>query len=187
MPSFKEKLRVKGEAVVAREAEAARLSALPLDEFAAMLLPAFGPDEPKANPTWINPGNRGGTDEGLLLDWLRRTHDVFPIRPKPWNLLKARVLEAANLLERAGLIYVLWISEQGGRHWNATEAGLSALAQGNARQRIQSQTSDAAVMGAAPRQQSTAQRLHELEALRATGVITGDEYAAKRTQIINEL
>jgi hypothetical protein len=39
----------------------------------------------------------------------------------------------------------------------------------------------------APAQPSTAQRLQELEALRATGVITDAEYAHKREQIIAEL
>jgi hypothetical protein len=181
MPSFKEKLRAKGEAVAAREAEAARLNALPLDDFAAMLIRAFGPDEPKANPSWLNPGNRGGTNEGHLLDWLKRTYEVFPIRPKPWSQLQARVLEAAQQLEHAGLIYVHWISENGGRHWNPTEEGLAALANGDVKQRIQRATSPAA----AP--VPTAQRLQELETLRAAGAITDTEYRAKREQIINEL
>ena len=38
-----------------------------------------------------------------------------------------------------------------------------------------------------PPQPSTAQRLQELETLRATGAITDDEYARKREQIISEL
>jgi hypothetical protein len=36
-------------------------------------------------------------------------------------------------------------------------------------------------------EQSTAQRLQELETLRATGAISDDEYAAKRQQILAEL
>lgn len=39
----------------------------------------------------------------------------------------------------------------------------------------------------APPEPSTAQRLQELETLRATGAVTEDEYAAKRQQIIAEL
>lgn len=39
----------------------------------------------------------------------------------------------------------------------------------------------------APAEPSTAQRLQELETLRATGAISDDEYAAKRQQIISEL
>ena len=109
-----EKLKAKGEAVVAREAEAARLSALPPAELAASLMPAFGPDGPKANPSILNPGNRGGTNENQLLDWLGRTYEVFPIRPKPWRRFSTRVLEAVQLLEHAGLIYVHWIAEQNG-------------------------------------------------------------------------
>ena len=137
MPSFKERLKAKAEAVQVREVEAARLGAMPLDELAAMLMPAFGPDQKKADSSWVNPGKRGGTNEELLLDLIPRPYEVFPIRPKPWSLLRARVLEAVQVLEHAGLVYVLWISEQGGRHWNATEAGLAALANNNVRQRIQ--------------------------------------------------
>ena len=39
----------------------------------------------------------------------------------------------------------------------------------------------------APSPPSTAQRLQDLETLRATGVITADEYSRKREQILNEL
>ncbi len=35
--------------------------------------------------------------------------------------------------------------------------------------------------------QTTAQRLQELETLRATGTITDDEYTKKRQQILSEL
>ncbi|AFM15732.1 hypothetical protein Mycch_0922 [Mycolicibacterium chubuense NBB4] len=45
----------------------------------------------------------------------------------------------------------------------------------------------AAAAYAAPAEPSTAQRLQELETLRATGSITEDEYTAKRQQIIAEL
>src|SRR5215207_9898932 len=40
---------------------------------------------------------------------------------------------------------------------------------------------------AAPPEQTTAQRLQELETLRATGTITDDEYNAKRQQILSDL
>jgi Short C-terminal domain len=39
----------------------------------------------------------------------------------------------------------------------------------------------------APPEPSTAQRLQELETLRATGAISDDEYATKRRQIIADL
>ena len=38
-----------------------------------------------------------------------------------------------------------------------------------------------------PAEPSTAQRLQELETLRATGAVSDEEYAAKRPQIISEL
>jgi hypothetical protein len=40
---------------------------------------------------------------------------------------------------------------------------------------------------AAPPEPTTAQRLQELETLRATGVISDDEYNAKRQQILSDL
>jgi hypothetical protein len=40
---------------------------------------------------------------------------------------------------------------------------------------------------AAPPEPTTAQRLQELETLRATGAISGDEYNAKRQQILSDL
>jgi hypothetical protein len=43
-----------------------------------------------------------------------------------------------------------------------------------------------ATFPAAP-EQSTAQRLQELETLRATGAISDDEYTAKRQQIISSI
>jgi Short C-terminal domain len=89
---------------------------------------------------------------------------------------------ARGTIENAGLIYVLWISEQGGRHWDATEAGLTALANGDVGQRIR-ETASAQSARPAP----TAERLHELETLRANGAITDTEYTAKRARIIEEL
>jgi hypothetical protein len=38
-----------------------------------------------------------------------------------------------------------------------------------------------------PPQPSIAQRLQELETLRATGAVTEEEYSARRTQIISEI
>ncbi|MEV4360480.1 SHOCT domain-containing protein [Nonomuraea sp. NPDC049625] len=59
------------------------------------------------------------------------------------------------------------------------------------RQQIQSVVRRAAARPAAgaasPSERSAAQRLEELEALRTTGAITDDEYAAKRRQIISEI
>jgi hypothetical protein len=40
---------------------------------------------------------------------------------------------------------------------------------------------------AAPPEPTTAQRLQELETLRATGAISDDEYNAKRQQILSDL
>jgi hypothetical protein len=45
----------------------------------------------------------------------------------------------------------------------------------------------AAQFASAPAEPSTAQRLQELETLRATGAISDDEYTAKRQQILADL
>ena len=55
----------------------------------------------------------------------------------------------------------------------------AACARGRARR--------AATPYAAPPEPSTAQRLQELETLRATGAISDDEYTAKRQQILADL
>ncbi|BBX48306.1 hypothetical protein GCM10009641_06490 [Mycobacterium cookii] len=78
-----------------------------------------------------------------------------------------------------------WIGDDGSRHWNATQAGLEVLANGEVTQRIHDQTTASAPH--APRPQASAgERLQELETLRASGVITDAEYTAKRQRIIEE-
>jgi hypothetical protein len=56
-----------------------------------------------------------------------------------------------------------------------------------ARQPVPPPVPAAAPYAAPPVEPTTAQRLQELETLRATGSITDDEYAAKRQQIIADL
>jgi len=97
-----------------------------------------------------------------------------------------------QLLEHAGLVYVHSISDEGDRCWSATQLGLAALASGDYRQRIQDRTGAAPAPAvpppaATPAQVSIAQRLQELQTLRATGAISEAEYTAKREQIINDI
>jgi hypothetical protein len=66
--------------------------------------------------------------------------------------------------------------------------GLASLANGTYRQRISERTGAApAVAADPPGPQSTAERLQELQTLRAANVISEGEYSAKRAQIINDL
>ena len=189
MPTFREKFKA---AQGVRLAKAEAFMALSLEDLAVELMPAFGPGGP-ANVVF-----RRGADREQLVSWLRSTQEVG-LGFKQMSLLRTRVSEAVQLLENAGLVYVHSIthgSENGPstRYWRATEAGMAALASGRdaVRQRINYRTGAASATAVAPTdvappRQSSAQRLHELEALRASGAITDAEYTAKRERIIDEL
>ena len=181
MPLFGEKFSARLEAA---RVEYARLTALSSADIAAELMPAFGPDGTKHLF-----GSTHTPQIGQLLDWLQR--NCRAAVPTFKNPLRSRVGEAVGLLEHAGLVYVISINSEGVRRWSATQLGLAALASGDYRPRIEKQTgaAPAAVASAAvtPPRESVAQRLQELETLRATGVISDAEYSAKREQIIAEI
>jgi hypothetical protein len=189
MPLFGENFHAKHEAArearrakaEAARAEDARLMALSPADLAAELMPAFRPGGAKVSM-------RPGPDERQLAKWLLRNHELSFAQ----GLLRLRVLEAVQLLEHAGLVYVCSISDDGTRFWSATGLGLAALAEGDCTQRIENRTGAAPAPPVAsavvtPPRQSIAQRLQELETLRATGAISEAEYAAKREQIIDEI
>jgi hypothetical protein len=193
MPLFGEKSQSKREALRAERdaarAEYARLVALPPEDLAAELMPAFGADGAKTTDrSLLNPGARGGSDELQLVSWLHRNCRIgVPLFKDP---SRSQVLQAAQVLEHAGLLYVEWMSDNGGRHWKATQLGLTALANGDVKQHIKN------VAGVAPAATSATvtsaartvpERLQELEAVRASGAISDAEYAAKREQIIAEI
>ena len=56
-----------------------------------------------------------------------------------------------------------------------------------ARAQVQAVVRRAAAAPVAPPEPTTAQRLQQLETLRATGAISDDEYSAKRQQILADL
>lgn len=159
---------------------------------AAEVMPAFGPDGPKANvgalSGLLNPDARNGLSEaGLsqaeLFSWCVRNPALPPV---------VNVVEVVQLLQQAGLVCETWIDSTGSRHWSATQLGLTVLTGGKdvVRQRIMDRTGAASGTGGstvAPARRSITQRLQELETLRATRVISEAEYAAKREQIINEI
>ncbi|ORW39690.1 hypothetical protein AWB92_25335 [Mycobacterium sp. IEC1808] len=155
-----------------------------LAEQAAEVMRAFGPEGAKW-PTLglLSPDAGGGIDQSLLSSWCFHNPALPPF---------VSVLEVVQLLERAGLVCQTWIDHGGTRHWSATQLGLAALAEGKdvVLQRISECLGIAPGMSppaATPPRRSIAQRLQELETLRATGVISEAEYAAKREQIINEI
>jgi hypothetical protein len=189
MPTFREKFKA---AHQARLAEAETFMALSLVDMAVELMPAFGPGGP------ANVVLRRGADREQLVSWLVKTQEVRP-GFKQLSLLRTRVLEAVQLLEHAGLVYVHSITHGSNngpstRYWRATEAGMAALANGRdaVSQCISYGTGAASAPAVAPPDVApprplSAQRLQELEALRATGAISDAEYTAKRQRIIDEL
>jgi hypothetical protein len=155
-----------------------------LADQAAEVMRAFGPDGPKA-PTLglLSPDATGGLHEAQLFSWCVRNPALPPV---------VNVAEVVQVLERAGLVCEMGTDRRGTRRWGATQLGLATLAGGKdvVRQRIMDRTGVASGMGGStvtPPRRSIAQRLQELETLRATGVISEAEYAAKREQIINEI
>lgn len=169
----------------------------PATDLAAELMPAFGPDGPKY-----------GTDLGTsdLVGWISRQYE-HRLSEQSLKALRAfarmgtaaqalgmeldGLLEAIQLLEHAELVYENRRTEQND-YWSATQLGLATLASGKAavRQRVKDGTGAASAIGPStvtPPRPSVAQRLQELENLRATGVISDAEYTAKRAQVIGEI
>jgi hypothetical protein len=95
-------------------------------ERAAELMPAFGPDGP-----------HGGKDiRGMqLVTWLMRRYRGGGKVSRPAEKLYAAVQEAMQVLEHAELIQAKH-SGDGSPRWNATRMGAAALADGDARKRI---------------------------------------------------
>lgn len=166
---------------------------VPPADLATELMAAFGPD---------GPGRDGKTIYRYdLFKWLFRgyanlTDDTIKgqaIRIDAEVQVRGPILEAMQLLEHAELICVAWWGEGSPQpEWHATRSGLATLAEGKdvVRQRIRDRTGAVSGMGRStvtPPPRSIPQRLQELDTLRATGVISGAEYTAKREQIINEI
>lgn len=110
---------------LAAEAEATRLSALPVADLAAELMPAFGARGP----------GRGARREVNLLqlsNWLMRS---FPGGAKYLRDLVRPTREAVHALESAGLIERLGQANIGQR-FAATPLGETAIGDGSARQHI---------------------------------------------------
>jgi hypothetical protein len=153
----------------------AMLVSVPGEDLAAVLMTAFGDDN--------------DLTEAELVKWLCRK---YPNLAGNTGRLETPVREALQVLEHAELIYVskMWDAHP---YFRATRLGLLTLDQGDAsvRQCIEDRiAAPAPAVGApagTPPWQSTAQRLQELEALRATGAISNVEYSAKREQVINDI
>lgn len=180
------------------QTELDRLMASPAD-LATELMPAFGPDGPKR-------GNKP-LEKAHLFNWLLAQHELSSVRQlmkyagnrqqgmyalKLDSKLAGPILEAVQVLQHAELIYESKHHSEVTAYWSATQSGLAALANGDYRQRIKDRTGAASRPPAAPAavtppQQTIAERLQQLETLRATGVIPDAEYTAKREQIINEI
>jgi hypothetical protein len=174
----------------------------PTADLAAELMPAFGPDGPRHGKDlcltdldrWVLsqmlPQYQHRLSEQslkLLRALTRAGGTVVPLGLEELG----GIGDAIQLLEHAELVYYS-IRDERPNCWNATQLGSATLARGKAavRQHIKDRTGATSAIDPStatlPRP-SVAQRLQELETLRATGVITDAEYAAKREQIIGEI
>ena len=107
----------------AAQAEAERLSSLPVPELAAEVLRAYGPDGP-------NPGE--AINLLRVLSWLM---DDYPRGNKYLKDLQQPVQEANQALENAGLI--IQVGRRGaGAQRKLTREGEQALADGSAAKRL---------------------------------------------------
>jgi hypothetical protein len=184
MPGFAKKFKaVSAEVKRARQAEFERLIAVPpAADLAADLLPAFGPHGAKR-------GKPLTADD--LAGWMIRDYRLnFRERALCLVKLGGPIAEALQVLAHAELVHVTSRGEAPD-NWRATSLGLASLANGTYRQRISERngaapTSPAASAETQPRQ-STAERLQQLQNLRAANAISESEYSAKRAQIISEL
>ncbi|MDT5349882.1 MAG: hypothetical protein QOH91_3169 [Mycobacterium sp.] len=181
MPGFVNRFKAAAAEVErARQAEFERLVAVPpAADLAADLMPAFGPHGAKRGKPLTKDDIAG---------WMIRDYRLgFRERALCLTKLSGPIAEALQVLAHAELVYVTTHSEAPD-NWRATSLGLASLANGTYRQRISERTDAApAVAADPPGRQSTAERLQELQTLRAANVISEGEYSAKRAQIINDL
>ncbi len=150
----------------------AMLVSVPPEDLAVALMPAFE--------------DNGDLTESKLIRWLCAR---FPGLDADRHWLDAPVREALQVLEHAELIYVsrMWNAPP---YFRATRLGLLALeeelenGEASVRRCVEERI---ATSTATPPRQPAAQRLQELETLRATGAISDAEYARKRDQIIDDI
>jgi hypothetical protein len=114
----------KAAAAAAAQAEVDRLLALALPDFAAAILPAYGPSGMQ-----IKSGRRAGAFE--VSEWLIAPHPTGYRQP-----LIQPVLEGLQSLEHAGLLLKRNFGTSGGTTYALTRAGEAALADGTVRRQL---------------------------------------------------
>ncbi|OBK47474.1 hypothetical protein [Mycobacterium kubicae] len=183
MPLFKKNIKAAWtEATAALEAQAERLMALPpAGDLAAELMEAFGP----------NGAKRGKPLTQLdLVTWKLRGYqfDSRGQRAMVYKKLGAPIREAMQVLEHAELVQ-LRVRSESADTWSATSRGRQALERGKdaVRQCIAERGGRPAAGASALPPQSIAERLQELETLRAAGAISPDEYSAARARVIDDI
>ncbi|OBF04479.1 hypothetical protein A5730_18145 [Mycobacterium sp. ACS4054] len=163
----------------ARDDEFARVVDLPpTAELAAQLMAAFGSDGPK-------PGKP--LTQYDFLRWVLRRTEFTSRGQRAMSLKKlvAPVREALQVLEHCELVYLSVGGEGKVDNWRPTNRGLTALAGGHdavaqcISRRDAARSSDPV--------DSAAERLRQLETLRAAGAISELEYTAKRGLIVDTL
>ena len=109
----------------AAEAESERLTALPVRELAAEVMPAFGPDGINAKS-----GHRQGPIE--VVSWLMPDASAKYRQP-----ILGPVIEALGALEQAGLVTRRSFGSEGqAATYHAARLGETALAEGTVRQQL---------------------------------------------------
>ncbi len=109
----------------AAKAEADRLCALSIEDLAAEIMPAFGPDGPGARGS-------GGLN---ILQVVSYPLEPFPHSARYLPQLRGPVREAVQMLEQAGLI-MMQVYETGGGRLSLTRLGQQALAEGSVPQHL---------------------------------------------------
>ncbi|OBJ52363.1 hypothetical protein [Mycobacterium sp. 1423905.2] len=185
MPLFKKGFKAAWtEATEALQAQAERVMALPpTADLAAELMDAFGPHGAK----------RGKPLTQLdLVTWKVRAYqfDSRGQRAMVYKKLGAPIREAMQVLEHAELVY-LRVRSESPDTWELTSRGREALNSGTdaVRQCIAERGGAQPAAGASdrPPRQSIAERLQELETLRAAGALSPDEYSAARARVIDDI
>ena len=110
----------------ASQAESDRLRALPVEDLAAEVMGAFGPDGLQ-----IKSGNQQGAVQ--VVGWLMRNHLTKVKYTQP---ILGPTIEALGILDVAGLVDERTFGKGNAKTYHATRRGEEALAAGDVRARL---------------------------------------------------
>lgn len=145
----------------------------PVPDLAADIMSAFGVNGPKRGQPLT---------QRDIVKWMVAKHEFSSRahRILAADKLNDPVREALQVLEHAELLYVT-VESDAADTWRLTSKGKNARAGGKA---VIQQCISERSTGSAP---GAAHRLQELQRMLADGLVSEDEYSAKRQRIIDEL